>query len=91
MKTCIFCQLATRRAFARFTRDFQRCVPRISNFLMVFVILEHTVCFRCYIAAKTIAFPIECTFTYVTSSAIRVNGNKIRRNTGITGRFYGIT
>ena len=64
MKTCRFCQLATRRTFVRSTRDFQRRVPRISNFLMVFVILEHTVCFRCYFAAKTIAFPIEsCTFT----------------------------
>ena len=64
MKTCLFCQLATRRAFARSTRDFQRCVPRISNLLMVFVILDNTVCFRCYVAAKTIAFPIEsCTFT----------------------------
>ena len=64
MKTCLFCQLATRRAFARSTQDFQRRVPRISNVLMVFVILEHTVCFRCYIAAKMILFPIEsCTFT----------------------------
>ena len=64
MKTCLFCQLATHRAFARSTQDFQRCVPRISNFLMVFVILEHTVCFRCYVAAKMIAFPIElCSFT----------------------------
>ena len=64
MKTCLFCQLATRRTFARSTQDFQRCVPRISNVLMVFVTLEHTVCFRCYVAAKTIAFPIEsCTFT----------------------------
>ena len=64
MKTCIFCQLATCRAFARSTRDFQRCGPRISNFLMLFVILENTVCFRCYIAASTIAFPIEsCIFT----------------------------
>ena len=49
MKTCLFCQLATRRALARSTQDFQRRVPRISNFLMVFVILEHTVCFRCYV------------------------------------------
>ena len=64
MKTCFFCQLATHRVFARSTRDFQRRVPRISNFLMVFVILEHTICFRYYIAAKNIAFPIElCTFT----------------------------
>ena len=64
MKTCLFCQLATGRVLTRSTRDFQRRVPRISNFLMVFVILEHTVCFRCYAAAKTIAFPIEsCTFT----------------------------
>ena len=64
MKTCLFCQLATCRVFARSTRDYQRRVPRISNFLMVFVRLEHTVCFRCYVAAKTIAFPIEsCTFT----------------------------
>ena len=64
MKTCLFCQLATRRAFARSTRDFQRCVPRISNLLMVFVILDNTVSYRCYVAAKTIAFPIEsCTFT----------------------------
>ena len=64
MKTCLFCQLATRRAFTPSTRDFQRCVLRISNFVMIFVILEHTVCFRCYVAAKTIAFPIEsCTFT----------------------------
>ena len=64
MKTCLFCQLITRRAFALSTQDFQRCVPRIYNFLMVFVILEHTVCFHCYVAAKTIAFPIEwCTFT----------------------------
>ena len=83
METCLFCQLATRRAFARSTRDFQRCVLRISNFLMVFVILEHTVCFRCYVAAKTIAHPIEsCTFTpemaekvtpNVTSKLITVN------------------
>ena len=64
MKTCLFCQLATRRAFARSTRDFQHRVPRLSSFLMVFVILEYTVCFRCYVAAKTIAFPVEsCTFT----------------------------
>ena len=64
MKTCLFASLATRRAFARSTRDFQCCVPRISNFLMEFVILEHTVCFCCYVAAKMIAFPIEsCTFT----------------------------
>ena len=64
MKTGLFCQLATRCAFARSTRDFQRCVPRISNVLMLFVTLEHTVCLRCYVAAKTIAFPIElCTFT----------------------------
>ena len=28
------------------------------------IILEHTVCFRCYVAAKTIAFPIEsCIYT----------------------------
>ena len=61
MKTCIFGQLATRHAFARSTRDFQRRVP---YFLMVFVILEHMVCFRCYVAAKMIAFPIEsCKFT----------------------------
>ena len=72
MKTCLFYQLATRRAFARSTRDFQRCVPRISNFLMVFVILEHTVCFRCYVAAKTIAFPIESCYP-VTSKLISVN------------------
>ena len=64
MKTCLFCQHATRRAFARSTRDFERRVPRISNFLMVLVILDQTVCFRCYVAAKTITFPIEsCTFT----------------------------
>ena len=64
MKSCLFCQLATRRAFTRSTQDFQRCVPRISNFLMVYVILEHMVCFRYYIAAKMIVFPIEsCTFT----------------------------
>ena len=64
MKTCLFCQLATRRAFARSTQDFQHRVPRILNFEMVFVIMEHTVCFRCYVAAKMIAFPIEsCTFT----------------------------
>ena len=64
MKACLFCQLATRRGFARSTRDFQCCVPRILNVLMVFVTLEHTVCFCCYVAAKTIAFPIEsCTFT----------------------------
>ena len=64
MKTCLICQLATRRTLARSTRDFQRCVPIISNLLMVFVILEHKVCFRCYVAAETIAFPIEsCTFT----------------------------
>ena len=64
MKTCLFCKLATRRAFARSTRDFHHCVPRISNVLMIFVILEHTVCFCCYVAVKTIAFPIEsCTFT----------------------------
>ena len=64
MKTCLFCQLATLRGFARSTRDFQRRVPRIPSFLMVFVILENKVCFRCYVAAKMIAFPIEsCTFT----------------------------
>ena len=64
MKTCLFWQLATRHAFARSTRDFQRCVPRISKVLMVLVIFKHTVCFRCYVVAKTIAFPIEsCTFT----------------------------
>ena len=64
MKTCIFCQLATRRTFARSTQDFQCCAPRILNFLMIFVILEHMVCFHCYVAANTIAFPIEsCTFT----------------------------
>ena len=64
MKTCLFCQLATGRAFARSTQDFQSRVPRISNLLMVIVILEHTVCFRCSVAAKTIVFPIEsCTFT----------------------------
>ena len=63
MKTCLFCQLATRRAFIRSTRDFQHRVPRISNVLMVFVTLEHTICFCCYVAAKLIAFPIEsCTF-----------------------------
>ena len=82
MKTCLFCQLATRRAFARSTRDFQRRVSRIPGFLMVFVILEHIVCFRCYVAAKTIAFPIEsCTFTPqkfngtpdVTSKLININ------------------
>ena len=64
MKTCLFCQLATRCAFARSTLDFQHRVPRISNVLMVFVTLEHKVCFCCYVAAKLIAFPIEsCTFT----------------------------
>ena len=64
MKTCIFCQLATHRAFARSTQVFHRRVPRISNVLMVFVILEHKVCFHCYVAAKIIAFPIElCSFT----------------------------
>ena len=59
METCPFCQLATRRSFARSTRHFQRCVPRISNFLMVFVILEHTVCFRCYVAAKRLHIPLN--------------------------------
>ena len=64
MEICLFCLLATRRVFARSTRDFQHCVPRISNVLMIFVTLKHTVCFCCYVAAKTIAFPIEsCTFT----------------------------
>ena len=71
MKTCLICQLATRRALARSTRDFQRCVPRIPNLLMVFVILEHKVCFRCYVVAKTIAFPIE-SFTFTPQ-----NGRKI--------------
>ena len=59
MKNCIFCQLATHHAFALSTRDFQRCVPRISIVLMVFVILEHTVCFRCYVAAKRSHFPLN--------------------------------
>ena len=40
MKTCIFCQLATHSALAQTTQDFQRCVPRILNFLM-----------ECYIGA----------------------------------------
>ena len=31
---------------------------------MVFVILEHTVCFLCYVSENTVPFPIEsCTFT----------------------------
>ena len=59
MKTCLFCQLATHRAFARSKRNYQRRVPRISNFLIVFVILEHTVCFRCYVAAKRSHFPLN--------------------------------
>ena len=66
MKTCLFYQLATCRAFARSTRNFQHQnrVPLVLNFFMIFVILEHTVSFRCYVAAKTIAFPIDlCTFT----------------------------
>ena len=73
ISTCIFCQLAARRVFAPSTRDFQRCVPRISNFLMEFVISEHTVCFLYYVSAKSMPFPIEsCTFT-------PQNGRKSRR------------
>ena len=46
--------------------------------LMVFVILEHTVYFRCYVVAKMIAIPIESrTFTPqngdVMSKLISVN------------------
>ena len=37
MKTCL---LPARNSSCS-TRDFHRRVPRISNFLMVFVILEH--------------------------------------------------
>ena len=59
MKTCLFCQLATRHTFTQSTRDFQHCVLRISNFLMVFVILEHMVCFRCYVTAKRLYFQLN--------------------------------
>ena len=64
MKTYLFCHLTIRRVFTRSTQDFQRCVPRILNVLMVFVILEHTVMLSLLRCGKTIAFPIEsCTFT----------------------------
>ena len=60
MRTCPFCQLTTGLAFARSTRNFQSHVPRISKILKVFVVLlEHTVCFRCYIAAKRSHFPLN--------------------------------
>ena len=45
MKTGLSCQLATRHAFGRSTRDFQLRVPGISNFSMD--ILVRTVHLRC--------------------------------------------
>ena len=59
MKICLFCQLATRHTFARSTRDFQRRVPRISSFLMIFVILEHRYTFVATLRQKRSHFPLN--------------------------------
>ena len=61
MKTAVLFRKGTKLMRSLFTICNQCSlpvvrVPRISNFSMVFVILEHTVRFLCYVAAKTIVF-----------------------------------
>ena len=60
MKTCLFCQLATRSAFARsiYTRFSALCCNN-RNILMVFVILENMDAFVATLRQKRSHFPLN--------------------------------